>query len=1018
MRLGTFARTTTVALLVGAMLAGCGSDDGGVDGKRRLTLVLDAQGLLRGKPGPVVVGARARYVWKNSDDERTSVIATSNIRLALVDASGGETALTPGKGGWKSVGGDKRADIALPEVVDGDYKLRLRARTSLGEDSLDLPLALYAPARIHVITDRPLYEPGNLVRFRAVALRARDLSPLDKRPGVWIVTDPAGEVLLEEKAPAGDFGVVAGSFPLDREAATGAWRVRWASGDTSDEVSFTVEPFTLPRFSIEASADKPFYRAGDKPVLKGKVSYSSGAPVANADVELEWRSSGAWPPPTGWLDKVLPRKARSGPSGRFELTLPAIPGDLQGQATLSASLSAVDAAGDRVEGGASLLLSQDAIQVSTVTELGDGLVDGFNNRMFLRVSNADGSKLEGATIHVKRAWSPSDKGLDAELDEDGVARVQLDPGPPVNVLVPALPVRLAPKPEVVRRGETSDLLSSEGVSLADQVALDGWVASLEPCAKWTEESAEVTVALHIGTGGNVLASASDSGALERCVLDAIKGKRVASGGDRLLSVDFQFENPDLPRLEADMEAVLEGPEELGEALEEATRGARDCLPDVEPAAARVKPDDDSSDDSADADFGSLPRALVWRTREHSKVVEIGWVKDPEGGLALASQRCAESRLKNFTLEEEAESDGMGLVRFTVIAPERIRESKPEDTVMLGYELRVSAEVAGKEVGATTLRMTPGAVPPLRLRAEPVLAKVGDKLEVELIRGPDYTGDVPEKVYLRHLEGTVEAKLDEKTRKATFTVDAKIEGWCELSTAGVRALVYVRPAADLAVAVKPAKDRYAPGQTAELELETKVSGQPGQAAVGLFGVDQSLGQLVTLPGADDLGRVRPQVTMTSNAFGTLDGQALALGRIRGANAAMATILRVQSLPTAAELDAVVYGRAETLYDPVAELTDRFYVVLGELHEEARRWEASAPASEKMMPATMVKLWNKALAAAEAKGTKVVDFYGRRLRLSKLPGDLLALTDPRMVVIDGARRPEDVQNWSQYVARERP
>ena len=76
--------------------------------------------------------------------------------------------------------------------------------------------ALYAPARIHVITDRPLYQPGNTVRFRAVALRARDLTPLDHRPGSWVVTDPGGEVLLEEAAPAGDWGVVAGSFHNSR----------------------------------------------------------------------------------------------------------------------------------------------------------------------------------------------------------------------------------------------------------------------------------------------------------------------------------------------------------------------------------------------------------------------------------------------------------------------------------------------------------------------------------------------------------------------------------------------------------------------------------------------------------------------------------------------------------------------------------------------------------------------------------------------------------------------------------
>src|SRR2546426_972365 len=81
---------------------------------------------------------------------------------------------------------------------DGDYQLRARYRTHLGPGEVSLPLALYTPARVHVITDRPLYEPGNTVRFRAVVLRARDLAPLDARPGTWVVKDPDNEVVLEE----------------------------------------------------------------------------------------------------------------------------------------------------------------------------------------------------------------------------------------------------------------------------------------------------------------------------------------------------------------------------------------------------------------------------------------------------------------------------------------------------------------------------------------------------------------------------------------------------------------------------------------------------------------------------------------------------------------------------------------------------------------------------------------------------------------------------------------------------
>jgi hypothetical protein len=68
--------------------------------------------------------------------------------------------------------------------------------------------------------------------------------------------------------------------------------------------------------------------------------------------------------------------------------------------------------------------------------------------------------------------------------------------------------------------------------------------------------------------------------------------------------------------------------------------------------------------------------------------------------------------------------------------------------------------------------------------------------------------------------------------------------------------------------------------------------------------------------------------------------------------------------------------------------------------------------------MAALWNKALDVCAARGEKVVDAYGRTLKLWRLPPDLLSLTDPRAVVVVGTKLPEDVENWAQWVAKERP
>jgi hypothetical protein len=406
-------------------------------------------------------------------------------------------------------------------------------------------------------------------------------------------------------------------------------------------------------------------------------------------------------------------------------------------------------------------------------------------------------------------------------------------------------------------------------------------------------------------------------------------------------------------------------------------------------------------------------------RAGAKEVELGpWIDDPAGDdAARAAVGCVTARLAGarVPLTEPAESDSMGLARFTVQEPDAVTAARPQPTTMLGYELLVTADLPGKP--STKLRVVPGTVPDLRLRVAPVLAKPGDTVTAQLIRGPEFHGVLPKKLEVVHLKGKQEVDVGPE-QTASVKIDPGAEGWVEIRGGGVRALVYVKPPADLAVSVRPQKDRYKPGDKAQLQIQTLIGGKGGKAAVGLFGVDESLAQLVPLAGPGDMARVQPKVETSAPAFGTLDGQALALGRIRGANAAAATVLRVSGIPQPPELDAVVNASARSVFDPIIELTDRFYVALAELHAQVRQWEGSAPPAEKMQPATMAALWAKALAACEQRGERIADAYGRTLKLSRLPADLLALTDPRAVVVVGTRLPEDVENWAAWVARERP
>ncbi len=160
------------------------------DGQLRQTVWASSSGLMRGEPATLYVQPYTHYTWGPSDTAETETLKEFSVEASL-HGPGVDQVLTPKEPWAKSTSG-KWGEITLPKVNDGDYTLKTVVRSTIGESTLEMPMPLYAPARIHLITDRPLYEPGNTVQFRALLLKAADLSPLDGRPGTFAGDRPAG----------------------------------------------------------------------------------------------------------------------------------------------------------------------------------------------------------------------------------------------------------------------------------------------------------------------------------------------------------------------------------------------------------------------------------------------------------------------------------------------------------------------------------------------------------------------------------------------------------------------------------------------------------------------------------------------------------------------------------------------------------------------------------------------------------------------------------------------------------
>lgn len=162
-----------------------------------------------------------------------------------------------------------------------------------------------------VFTDRPLYQPGDTVYFKAVIRDDDDARyTLPATPVKVTVSTGWGDerqVIYDESHSPNNFGSIDGQFTLPSTVKTGYYQISLDPGPTgrpenyygdysgyyNSAASFQVDYFRKPDYFLTVSADKNEYIAGDTITYTLQGQYFSGQPLANQDVTYTLRTS-AW----------------------------------------------------------------------------------------------------------------------------------------------------------------------------------------------------------------------------------------------------------------------------------------------------------------------------------------------------------------------------------------------------------------------------------------------------------------------------------------------------------------------------------------------------------------------------------------------------------------------------------------------------------------------------------------------------------------------------------------------------
>ena len=375
-----------------------------------------------------VPGSQAALRVLVRDSKDGTPLEDAEIQVDLQPKEGGKAMpLFQGKTG---VGGTAEVSFRVPADAGRDGTLVVKTRSSLGSDTVERDVTIEREYRVLLTTDKPIYQPGQLIHLRALALSTFDLLPAVSQPLEVTIADGKGNKVYRETLSTNEYGVAFTDFQLASEVNTGAYKITATLGNTTSEKTVTVEHYVLPKFEVDLSTDQTYYQPGQhvQGILQAK--YFFGKPVSEGQVKIEGytfdvqRSSVF----------ILEGQTDSEGNYTFEFDLPAYLAGSEfegGMARFYLEASVIDQAQHAETKGLSLPVAGSALMIEVVPE-GGVFRPGVENILYVLTSYPDGSPAEaGLQIQLTNTGQT----IQAETGAYGLAEVRYTPNSPYQYLI-------------------------------------------------------------------------------------------------------------------------------------------------------------------------------------------------------------------------------------------------------------------------------------------------------------------------------------------------------------------------------------------------------------------------------------------------------------------------------------------------------------------------------------------------------------------------------------------------------
>src|SRR5215831_3626056 len=343
-------------------------------------------------------GSSAAIRIITADSRNGEPLPGSRVKIELAEGSSSTTLFSGSTDGMGTV----RAALKMPAGF-GPRQLLVTADTVLGSVAAKESVQLERQDRILLSSDKPIYQPGQTMHLRALALNSQSRAAESNQPITLEVEDGKGNKVFKKRGTTDRFGIASADFELADEVNFGPYHIRAIIGDDASkavqEKTVTVDRYVLPKFKIEVELGKDggkdqsaYYRPGDP--VEGKIiaHYMFGKPLTNAQVSLKLTTFDVQSVEIGQVS------GKTDVDGRFSFSsrLPnfmAGRSTEQGSAPVAIGVEVKDSAGHTETKSRNILVSNTPIIIMAVPESGS-LVPGLENRVYILTSYPDGAPAE------------------------------------------------------------------------------------------------------------------------------------------------------------------------------------------------------------------------------------------------------------------------------------------------------------------------------------------------------------------------------------------------------------------------------------------------------------------------------------------------------------------------------------------------------------------------------------------------------------------------------------------------